>query len=427
VQVALHPSSLGGVLTAPPSKSAMQRACALGLLNQGDTFIRNPGNSNDDLAAIRMVRELGAVTEQTEEVLHIRSKVLQCPGGVLHCGESGLGVRMFAPIAALLKEEVIISGEGSLLNRPLDFFDRVFPRLGVSVQTHGGCLPLKLKGPLQPRDLEVDGSVSSQFLTGLLLAFARATTKQVTLSVTNLKSRPYIDLTLQMMRHFGYEVRNEGYERFIIHPVNPAPRTISYLVEGDWSGAAFLLAGAAIAGETGLHGLDLDSLQADRSVLGVLERTGAVVTASANEVRVAPPITGGLHAFEFDATDCPDLFPPLVALASHCKGNSVIRGTGRLQHKESNRAVVLKEEFGKAGVCISLKDDLMTIEGGKGVNGAALDSHHDHRIAMACAIAALKAKGRTTIDHAEAVTKSYPGFYLDLKMLGADVSLPPTD
>jgi 3-phosphoshikimate 1-carboxyvinyltransferase len=131
-----------------------------------------------------------------------------------------------------------------------------------------------------------------------------------------------------------------------------------------------------------------------------------------------------MNAFEFDATDCPDLFPPLVALAAYCKGETTIKGVSRLIHKESNRAMTLQEEFGKMGVKIELKDDVMIIDGGKGVKGAKVHSHHDHRIAMACAIAALKAEGETIIEEAGAVKKSYPDFYNDLKLIGASVSLP---
>src|SRR5205085_799737 len=143
------------------------------------------------------------------ERLKIKNGEIRNAAGEINCGESGLGIRMFAPIAALSSKEIIITGEGSLLNRPMDLFDEIFPQLGVSIRSNNGKLPIRIKGPLQPRDITIDGSLSSQFLTGLLFAYGKAATKPVTITVKNLKSKPYIDLTLQMMKHFGYGVEND--------------------------------------------------------------------------------------------------------------------------------------------------------------------------------------------------------------------------
>jgi 3-phosphoshikimate 1-carboxyvinyltransferase len=239
--------------------------------------------------------------------------------------------------------------------------------------------------------------------------------------VTDLKSKPYIDLTLQMMEHFGYRIINNNYESFRVTPINqPTDQLINYTVEGDWSGAAFLLVAGAIAGKITVKGLDIYSAQADKAILQALMMSKAIISITAEEIEIGP---ASLQPFQFDATDCPDLFPPLVALASYCKGVSVIQGVSRLTHKESNRALTLQEEFGKMGVMIKLQDDLMIIEGGVELKGAAMHSHHDHRIAMAAAVAALKANGETTIEEADAINKSYPAFYEHLKQLGAALSV----
>ena len=252
------------------------------------------------------------------------------------------------------------------------------------------------------------------------MAFAKAATKQVTITVINLKSKPYIDLTLQMMKHFGYNVENGNYEYFTVLPINGSTNNpINYTVEGDWSGAAFLLVAGAIAGNITVTGLDVFSTQGDKAILQALIMAKANLSVTEKEIVVS---FGRLEAFHFNATDCPDLFPPLVALAAYCNGTSVIEGVHRLAHKESNRALTLQEEFGKMGVEIRLQDDLMLIAGGT-VKGTIVHSNHDHRIAMACAVAALKATGETTIADAEAINKSYPDFYEHLKMLGANVSL----
>jgi len=420
VIVKIQPGKISGDIDAPTSKSSMQRACAAALLNDGKTMIGNPGRSNDDLAALGVIDNLGAIVlQQSTNELVIESKGVKPVSREMNCGESGLGIRMFAPIAALSNQEIIINGTGSLLSRPMDFFDEIFPKLGIEIESNHGKLPIKIKGPLKPVDITIDGSLSSQFLTGLLMAYGKAATKPVIITVNNLKSKPYIDLTLQVMQEFGYSVINHQYESFEIHPVNvPSHQPKNYLVEGDWSGAAFLLVAGAIAGEITIKGLNVFSSQADKAILRALTMSEAVVSIAEDQIVIGP---GKLKAFHFDATDCPDLFPPLVALASFCEGTTVIEGVSRLAHKESNRGLTLQEEFGKMGIEITLQDDLMLVKGGTGLKAATVHSHHDHRIAMACAVAALRAEGETTIEEAEAINKSYPTFYSDLKKLGAVV------
>jgi 3-phosphoshikimate 1-carboxyvinyltransferase len=426
VNVTIKPSVIKGTIVAPTSKSSMQRACAAALLHDGETTIYNPGKSNDDLAALAIIQKLGAnVTEQKDGNLVISSSGFISPSGDggINCGESGLSIRMFTPIAALSNKEIGITGTGSLFKRPMDFFDEIFPKLGIEVTSTNGMLPLKIKGPLQPKDITIDGSLSSQFLTGLLFAYAKAATHAITITVINLKSKPYIDLTLQVMKHFGYDVENNNYESFTIKPINKLTnQPISYIVEGDWSGAAFLLVAGAVAGNIIIMGLDIFSTQADKAILQAIIDCGANISIEEKQIEIKSFINGG-KAFHFNATDCPDLFPPLVALASYCNGTTVIEGVSRLAHKESNRALTLQQEFAKMGVEIILQDDLMMIKGGGGVKGATVHSHHDHRIAMACAVAALNANGETVIEEAAAINKSYPDFYEHLKLLNADVSL----
>ena len=419
----IQPSPLSGIILAPASKSSMQRACAAALLRKGTTLIRHPGHSGDDKAALGVIRDLGAtITTQPDGALRIHSNgVAPQPGLAVNCGESGLGLRMFAPIIALSGESIRVIGEGSLLNRPMDFFDEIFPQLGIRVISNKGKLPLEIKGPLQPRNIEIDGSLSSQFLTGLLFAFQAAGADNVTIRVRQLKSRPYIDLTLHVMRHFGWHVENRNYEEFYFsnkESDSPTTDPLEYTVEGDWSGGAFLLVAGAVAGPITVRGLDTWSTQADKAILQALCDCHANMTTGDNELTIGP---ASLKAFRFNATDCPDLFPPLVALAAYCEGTTVIAGVSRLAHKESNRGLTLQEEFGKMGIKIDLVGDTMLIRGGT-IKGATVHSRHDHRIAMACAIAALKADGLVTIEEAQAVDKSYPDFYRDLQKLAGHVN-----
>jgi 3-phosphoshikimate 1-carboxyvinyltransferase len=425
MNVTISPSVIQGNLQAPASKSSMQRACAAALISQTKTHIINPGFSNDDHAAIGVIRALGASVENLADgSLFIDSKGIRPVNDYVNCGESGLGIRMFAPLVAMSDHAMIIEGGGSLLSRPMNFFDEIFPRLGVDVSSNAGKLPLRLQGPLVPANIQTDGSMSSQFLTGLLMAYAASDAKNVTIEVSNLKSRPYIDLTLKVMRDFRLKTpQNNNYQSFYFsseHWQKPAG-TIEYAVEGDWSGGAFLLVAAAIAGRAIIRGLDPDSTQADKAILVALQRAGVSMFYDKKEICIQETEASKLKGFEFDATDCPDLFPPLVALASVCRGSSFIKGASRLTHKESDRAMTLQEEFGKLGVDILLHGDVMGIKGTDHIKSATVHSRHDHRIAMATAVAALRASGPVQIEKADAVNKSYPSFFDDIEKLGASV------
>jgi 3-phosphoshikimate 1-carboxyvinyltransferase len=420
--VTIQPSKLSGTIHAAASKSSMQRACAAALLTNGQTILSNPGKSNDDLAAIDVIQKLGTTIEYANNGnLVITSKGIYPKTNEINCGESGLGIRMFTPIASLSDQPITLTGTGSLLTRPMDFFDEILPKLGVKVRSNNGKLPLQIQGPIKPANIEVDGSLSSQFLTGLLMAYGAAGANEVTITVKDLKSKPYIDLTLQVMKHFGWEVENKNHEQFCFanSKISQSQNSkILYSVEGDWSGAAFLLVAGAIAGPITVQGLDVYSTQADKAILQALSDCGCQLSIQPNQIDIGPL---PLKAFHFNANDCPDLFPPLVALAAYCEGTTVIEGVKRLTHKESNRSLTLQQEFAKLGIEIDLQDDLMLVKGGTGVKGATTHSHHDHRIAMACAVAALKADGRVVIEEAEAINKSYPDFYQHLQQLGASV------
>ena len=436
MRATVYPNTLRGEQVAPASKSSMQRACAAALLHRGTTRILNPGHSNDDLAAIDVIQKLGAIVK-TEDAskekinstsIIVHSNGVQPIGDTMNCGESGLGIRMFTPIAALSDQSITVEGIGSLLNRPMHFFDTIFPKLGIEIQSQAGYLPIQIKGPLKPANIEVDGSLSSQFLTGLLMAFAATENTNAVIEVQGLKSKPYIDLTLSVLNTFGWKVQHQDYKRFefLAHP--PIADHIDYTVEGDWSGAAFLLVAGAIAGPIVVKGLQLNSTQADKAVIQALKDAGASIDINENAIQIGPAkdkagVVGSLKAFEFDATHCPDLFPPLVALAAVCNGVTILHGVSRLAHKESDRGLTLQKEFAKLGIRIELNQDRMMVYGGTGINGAEVFSQHDHRIAMACGVAALCADGPITITDAEAVNKSYTDFFKHLQHLGAKVDL----
>jgi 3-phosphoshikimate 1-carboxyvinyltransferase len=410
----LEPSIIKGTIKAPASKSMTQRAIAAALLADGQSIIHNPSYCDDSLAAMSIAVGLGARVEPQVNELKINgSVVLKEPK--LNCGESGLAIRMFSPIAALYPAEIKMVGANSLKKRPMFMIEEALNQLGVKCTSSGGFLPLTIEGPIVGGHCEIDGSVSSQLLTGLLMALPLAAGNSE-IQVNNLKSKPYIDMTIQILKSFGISVENRDYSLFRIQG-NQKYIPHSYTVEGDWSGGAFLLVAGAINGQLCVRGLRSDSMQSDKSIVNALEKAGAHIISDEDQIEIT---RSELKAFEFDATESPDLFPPLVALASYCEGISTIKGVSRLIYKESDRAKALKEEFGKMGIKIEIKDDLMYVIGGK-PQGARVESHDDHRIAMAIAVTSLGATGKVSIRDSQCVAKSYPGFFDDLRHVGAVV------
>lgn len=389
----------------------------------------------------------------------------------LDVGESGLAARLFTPIAALTGITTTVTGRGTLLRRPMTSMTEALRKLGVEVDAASEFLPITVRGPLQIPEsnkangrqspdmsnhtdadaLTIDGATSSQLLTGLLMALPLAE-KETTVRVGNLRSTPYIDMTLAVMDRFGIDVDHRDYEEFYI-PGGQRYTPAYFTVEGDWSSAACLLVAGAISGRphrgVTVKNLNTVSLQADVAILDALSRAGARI----EQVALTPPVSGvkevvngiptddpgrsspdgasgnaitvscrELRAFEFDATDCPDLFPALAVLAAACDGVSRITGTGRLRHKESDRAEALSVELAKLGVTVDLSEpNVMGVTGHPEplTGGVTVDSHGDHRIAMALAAAALRAWAPVKITGAECASKSYANFWRDFDRIRA--------
>lgn len=406
--VTIRPKTLVKKVTAPASKSMMQRAVALGILSEGKTTIFNPSFASDSLSALRIAGSLGATLQFTFNKIALERND-EVTESKLNFGESGLGLRMLTPVAALFNKEFTIDGHGSLVTRPTGTLVEALLQGGVRANDSNGILPLRIEGKLQGGDFNIDGSLGSQVLTGLLTALP-VTEKDSIIQVKQLKSTPYIDLTLDMVKQFGVKIENQNYERFLI-PGKQSYRAQEIMVEGDWSGSAFLLVAGLITGKMTVFGLNLNSRQADMAILEAIKKAGGKIDIKENEISTEK---SDLQAFEFDATHCPDLFPPLVTLAAYCKGTTVIKGAKRLTHKESNRSKALETEFAKLGIQMRSEDDVMYIEGGE-VQAAITNSHNDHRIAMAVATAALGGSGEVYIENSDCVNKSYPNFYMDIR------------
>ncbi|MFA6127315.1 MAG: 3-phosphoshikimate 1-carboxyvinyltransferase [Bacteroidales bacterium] len=416
MQITVQRSRISGDVVAPASKSYSQRALAAALLAKGTTTILNPSRSEDALAAMGIISQLGATIEDRGDQLLIKGG-FNPKGQKLDCREAGLSLRMFSPIAALADQTMLMNGSGSLLMRPVNMIADALNQLGCRCQTQDGFLPVWIKGPLKSGKATIDGSVSSQLLSGMLMALPTVRGNSE-IKVNNLQSLPYIDMTLSILKHFGISVTHEQYSTFLI-PGKQKYRPSAITVEGDWSGAAFLLVAGALAGNVTVSGLQAESLQADRQILAALGFCGARCEIGTNSITVS---RNELKAFDFNATHCPDLFPPLVALAAHCNGVSRLEGVGRLVHKESNRSKVLQEEFYKLGISMRIEGNNLYVTGPSLMKAGEVDSHGDHRIAMAAATVAMVARTPVKINGAECIAKSYPGFYQDVKNLGGRIN-----
>lgn len=406
--------SIRGTITPPSSKSYAQRAIALALLAEGRTTLRNLEFCKDTRSALRCIEALGAKVEVIDDSTLSIEGGLKPQSNVLHVGESGLATRLFTPIASLNPTPLTIEGEGTLLYRPMTMMIEPLRQLGVQVRDGGGFLPIEVQGPIHGGEITVDGSVSSQFITGLLLALPLAQ-EDTTLHVTLPVSTPYIDMTIDTARRFGVEImHNEGdYTQFFIEGGQQYTPT-DLAIEGDWSGAASMLVAGAIAGEVTINNISTLSKQADTAICHALERAGAGLIIEQDSITVSKR---NLRSFEFDATNAPDLFPALAALAAAAEGESIIIGTDRLRHKESDRAETIRREYEKLGIEVDISEkNIMRIRGGE-IHPGTTFSHNDHRIAMSLAVSALRCQGEVKIENAECVEKSYPTFFEDLESI----------
>ncbi len=396
-KVLLKNSTLNGSVILPPSKSAAHRALVCSFLSGGGTVY--PIIDSKDMKAMRQ-----AVS------------ALENGKSTVDCIESGNTLRFMIPVAAALGKKVTFTGSGRLPERPIGDYLRLLPEHGVKCVSDGS-LPLSIEGSLTPGRYEIAGNISSQYITGLLLALPILDGDSEIVLTTALESKPYVDMTIKVMRDFGVAVeeRNNGY--FVRGNQRYLKR--DYRVESDWSQAAFFLAAGALGGDVTVEGLDIDSVQGDKEIVNILKSFGAKIKISKNEIRSRK---SELRGTEINVSDIPDTVPTLAVVASFAKGRTVISGGERLRYKESDRINSVVSNLKKMGVNVQETPDGMIINGSN-VKGAQLDGFNDHRIVMAFSIAALFADGETYITQADSVNKTYPDFFEDYNRLGGKASV----
>lgn len=420
----VSPSTLSGSVQAPSSKSLSIRLIAASLLANTPSKLLNISECDDCTHALGLAAGLGAEIELGSNGVIITPTPLgiPCPReGELNAGESGLSIRLFTPIAALSGKELTVTAEGSLLKRPLTDLISCLKDLDLCVTENNSCAPLKINGCLNGGEINLDGGLSSQSLTGLLLSLPFADNDS-TIRVKDLKSRPYVEMTLEVMRNIGLElVHEENEDMDVFHiPANQFHYGINTTVDGDWSAGAVLLTLGALCGRPNLEvtGLRGKYTQSDSAIKGALLFAGYQLLGTDDGISISKKKPRG---FSLDLTHSPDLFPPLAALATFSKKPCTLKGANRLISKESNRAEVILSEFSKAGVKVEVDGDIMKITPSK-VKPCRINPHGDHRIVMAAAI--LGAAGAPIeIENVECVAKSYPAFFDDLESIGCNISL----
>ncbi len=390
--VIIRRSTPHGSVTVPASKSAAHRALICSFLAGGGSV--SPIINSRDMAATQ-----GAIA------------ALQRGDAVCDCIESGSTLRFMIPVAAALGKKITFIGSGKLPERPIGDYLRLLPEHGVTCESAGG-LPLTVSGKLQSGIFELAGNVSSQYITGLLLALPLLDGDSEIVLTTPLQSKPYADMTVEVLRRYGVRITETangyhitGNQRYAVQ---------DFTVEGDWSQAAFFLAAGAIGGDVTVRGLDFNSTQGDKAIVQVMRDFGAQITTEQGGVRAqkAP-----LHGITVDASDIPDAVPAIAVTAAFAEGTTRIVGAERLRFKESNRIESVISNLKKMGVSAEETPDGMVITGGT-VYGADLDGYNDHRIVMAFAVAGSFASGETRITDAESIRKSYPQFFEDFNSIG---------
>ena len=414
MDIGIKGGGLSGAVGSIPSKSAAHRALICAALADSPTQISLMANNEDIKATIGCLRDMGAeISVYAESVL-----VTPINGykefAALECFESGSTMRFLLPVAAALTEKAAFSGSGKLPSRPISELKEALEQNGAEFS--GQCLPFTVSGKLHSGTYNIAGDVRSQYISGLLMALPLLEGDSRINLTSPLCSEPYVLMTMDMLSQFGIAVKRDDSGFLVPSQTFRSPKTVS--IDGDWSAAAFFLAAGAINGDVTVSGLRMDSLQGDKAVVEILRSFGAEAIIGENFVRVRK---ASLKACPIDVSAIPDLFPVLAVIASCAEGKTVLYNAKHLRHKESDRLKSVAAMINSLGGNAAEYPDKLEIIG-TALTGGTVEAFGDHRIVMSAAIAASVCGGDTTIRGAEAIGKSYPGFFGDFSKLGGILS-----
>lgn len=409
--------ALSGEVRAPPSKAHTHRALIAGLLSDGITEVVNPLQCNDTSATSNAIRALGAdVRCESDRWIVSSGGTVNQPASPIDCKESGVTLRFLIPIVALIGKKVLLRGDDNLIRRPLKPLEDALKQLDVNVAVRGN--DVIVEGPPAGGVVSIRGDVSSQFVSGLLFAGSRMEDGLELTLTTPLESRSYVTLTLEVMKQHGIKskVTHDAAKINIASGQRYSP--FKHVVNGDWSSAAFMLAASEVTHSPVIvRDLRQSQNEPDAAFLQILSQMGVTAhTVEDGFVLEAAHLKGA----RIDIRECPDLGPILAVMGCYAQGETSITGAARLRYKESDRLSTITSELNALGVSISETDDGLAVIGPSLPRGGEVQSHSDHRIAMALSVAALGATEPITIRNAECVNKSYPKFFEDLRSLGVE-------
>ncbi|MEG0132852.1 MAG: 3-phosphoshikimate 1-carboxyvinyltransferase [Clostridium sp.] len=419
-KIIIEPRLLNGEIEIPSSKSLGHRGIISASLSNGISKINNVQFSKDIVTTLEIMKDLGAeIQVGVNSIIIDGTNIFSYQHREINfqCNESGSTIRFLIPIALVKEGKYIFEGKGKLATRPLTPYYEIFSEKHIEYETKAGALPLKVKGRLTSGTYKIRGDISSQFITGLLFSLPLLEKDSMIIVTTNLESKGYIDLTIDVLKKFGIKIANEDYKLFKIQGNQRyVPR--DYYIEGDYSQGAFFLVAGAIGSDIKCRGLKSESLQGDKVILKLLKQMGCILEENQGFIRALPSKTTGI---EIDASECPDLVPILAVLASVSEGKTRIVNAKRLRIKECDRLNATAVELNKLGARITELEDSLIINGVKEFTGGEVDSHNDHRIVMALSIAATRATGKVMINNFMAIEKSYPNFFRDYISLGGEL------
>ena len=405
-----------GKVSPPPSKSHTHRAIIMSALSEGRCEVSSPLISFDTRATMDAVRAMGAVVTEREGSVTVECESIHAPDRTIDVMNSGTTMRLMTGISSLFSEKVVLTGDSSIQKRPMGPLLDSLSAAGVECSSNGGKPPVEVRGPITGSELVIDGGVSSQFVSSLIMS-SPLTGRPTDVRITgHLVSKPYIDITTSMMGKFGVEVTEEGN---VFHAEPQHYRPTDYRVPADFSSSAFPLVAGGIAGRVTARGMDMSDPQGDRKIIDVLKEAGCDVEVSGDEVTCSN--TGRLEGAEIDMGDIPDLFPVVAVLLSTAKGRSRLYGAPHLRFKESDRIALTENMLRTLGADIRGTEDGCVIEGVERLHGGRIEHNGDHRMMMAAAVASLVSDGPVSMEHDACWNVSYPGFPEQMRSIGMDI------
>ena len=405
-----------GKVSPPPSKSHTHRAIIMSALSEGRCEVSSPLISFDTRATMDAVRAMGAVVTEREGSVTVECESIHAPDRTIDVMNSGTTMRLMTGISSLFSEKVVLTGDSSIQKRPMGPLRDSLSAAGVECSAKGGKPPVEVRGPITGSELVIDGGVSSQFVSSLIMS-SPLTGRPTDVRITgHLVSKPYIDITTSMMGKFGVEVTEEGN---VFHAEPQHYRPTDYRVPADFSSSAFPLVAGGIAGRVTARGMDMSDPQGDRKIIDVLKEAGCDVEVSGDEVTCSN--TGRLEGAEIDMGDIPDLFPVVAVLLSTAKGRSRLYGAPHLRFKESDRIALTENMLRTLGADIRGTEDGCVIEGVERLHGGRIEHNGDHRMMMAAAVASLVSDGPVSMENDACWNVSYPGFPEQMRSIGMDI------